>query len=669
MASIKISNTTVETNLANIEGLVGYRTNPNTQGLETVQITGDYIGGPDPNAPQQGFISTKPFTVYEDEANIQEFPGNSNRSIVSYSGIETYGNLEVFTQTGIASFIGQSNTVLKSNEGDVTIEGGATSSNPANGKVTIKSGGVTSVHVQPGGLFDVDSGGAIQLHANTGTSEFYSKTVAGISQANLKIYTIGGATNKGHIEILSGGSHADSKGIVLKSATDIQVDLHSIGNGNTPIIGQALIAKDTDGNIEFGDGVVLSQTAAGVPNSGLKYSTFGNNGLQVNGITTRGIKVTTSQDSGVQIDFAGVTTTANKASIGAPMLDVITAANAEDARAAIGAIDSDDIGTYFKTSPTPFTLEFGPKDPGGTGGEVIASSSLSIANGSGIAITTTVTGTGNKNGDITIATDPYDAGGLGFQTITGKSKLSLDLTQLGDASTIPGAGVGKVGILMNAAGQVDGHKLEFKNTSSDPTTPAVELVTAPQSPDIVCIVNSNANLQSMDNGKAYVVPFDTYGATPNGGYYVFEDADTDVAIDWNSYVEIQNDGKYMINAKVGMYNAEKGGATTPSLTVWVEVSDGTPATLGDVNAPYDLTVHCIGSCQVNRDQNGFAVVSGSTMLNLLEGDCIRVIVRSDSFGYGLNQGDRPYFVYNDIDVGNGNSATGHRPQLEIYKIN
>ena len=132
MASIKISNTAVETNLANIEGLVGYRTNPNTQGLETVQITGDYIGGPDPNAPQQGFISTKPFTVYEDEANIQEFPGNSNRSIVSYSGIETYGNLEVFTQTGIASFIGQSNTVLKSNEGDVKIEGGATSSNPAN---------------------------------------------------------------------------------------------------------------------------------------------------------------------------------------------------------------------------------------------------------------------------------------------------------------------------------------------------------------------------------------------------------------------------------------------------------------------------------------------------------------------------------------------------------
>ena len=122
MASIKISNTQVETNLANIEGLVGYRTNPTTQDLETVQITGNYVGGNDPTAPKQGFISTKPFTIYENESDIQEFPGNSNRSIVSYSGIETYGNLEVFTQTGIASFIGQGNTILKSNTGDVTIE-------------------------------------------------------------------------------------------------------------------------------------------------------------------------------------------------------------------------------------------------------------------------------------------------------------------------------------------------------------------------------------------------------------------------------------------------------------------------------------------------------------------------------------------------------------------
>ena len=122
MASIKISNTAVEENLANIDGLVGYRTNPTTQALETVQITGDYIGGTDPNAPRQGFISTKPFTVYESESDIAEFPSNSNRSILSYGGIETYGNMEVFTSTGNANFEGEYNTTVKSTAGVLNLQ-------------------------------------------------------------------------------------------------------------------------------------------------------------------------------------------------------------------------------------------------------------------------------------------------------------------------------------------------------------------------------------------------------------------------------------------------------------------------------------------------------------------------------------------------------------------
>jgi hypothetical protein len=335
MASIKISNTAVETNLANIEGLVGYRTNPTTQGLETVQIAGNYVGGTDPTAPKQGFVSTKPFTIYEIEADIQEFPGNSNRSILSYSGIETYGNLEVFTQTGIASFIGQNDTVLKSNEGDVTIEGGAIDASNA-GKVLIKSNGVRNVEVEAGARFDVTSDGGMTIKAKGGTTAFSNINQLSSSVAAILINTVGSANNAGHIEIQSAGSATNNKGIVLKSATNVQVDLHTSGSDAAPVIGQALLAKDTDGNVRFGDAVKLAQTAQAVSNSGLRYSSIGNNGLQVNGITARGIKVTTSQTSGVQVDFSGVTSATNKALIGAPMLGVIQAADAPAARSVLG---------------------------------------------------------------------------------------------------------------------------------------------------------------------------------------------------------------------------------------------------------------------------------------------------------------------------------------------
>jgi len=323
MASIKISNTAVETNLKNVLGLVGYRTNPNTQDLETVQITGDYNN--------QGLVSIAPLTIYNDPTEIDPNPADTvDRVVFSNTGVSGYGDIEFLSTENIK------------------IEGGA--NNPSQtGQVTIKSGGVQSVKVEAGGIFDVDTGGKISLHASTGTSEFYSKTVAGISQANLKIYTISSATNKGHIEILSGGSNVDSKGIVLKSATEINVDLHSLSGGsvNAPTVGDVLQAKDTDGNIKFGK-IILSQDAQGNQNSGLKYSTT-NNGLGIALEPNKGLSISAS---GLAIDFSNVTSTPQAPSIGAPFLNVITATSAEDARNAIGAAAAGGGDTSF-TSLTP----------------------------------------------------------------------------------------------------------------------------------------------------------------------------------------------------------------------------------------------------------------------------------------------------------------------------
>ena len=60
------------------------------------------------------------------------------------------------------------------------------------------------------------------------------------------------------------------------------------------------------------------------------------------------------------------------------------------------------------------------------------------------------------------------------------------------------------------------------------------------------------------------------------------------------------------------------------------------------------------------------------MLNLLAEDYVRLIVRPDGFAGQSNPGgvdERPYFVYNDVEITTGNFLSGHNPQLEIYKIN
>lgn len=679
MASIKISNTQVETNLANIEGLVGYRTNPTTQDLETVQITGNYVGGNDPTAPKQGFISTKPFTIYENESDIQEFPGNSNRSIVSYSGIETYGNLEVFTQTGIASFIGQGNTILKSNTGDVTIE---------------TAGSPKSVQILSKGMFNATSEGGMTINAKGGTTTFSNTNVLASSFATILINTIGSSNNAGHIEIQSAGSASNNKGIILKSATDIQVDLHSTGSGNTPVVGQALIAKDTDGNIEFGNGVVLSQTAAGTPNSGLRYSSIGNNGLQVNGITARGIKVTTSQTSGVQVDFSGVTTTANKSSIGAPMLAVIQAA---DATAARTVLDVDQAGTdnsipvtlagdgaYLTVSNNQITqskIDLAEQDNSTSNfakaSEIQFNVDPTVLPEIKMQLGTNIPGQGfTSHSQVTLK--PETNGGLNFNGSSGGNNsthpITLDLDNL-DASNPPnGSNVGSVGILMGAANETDGDKLQFK---TNPQTNLVTLESAPQSPDIVCVLDGNTNLANMDSGNAYVVPFNQ-SAQSSSAYYVFNPNSGLTSGTWDSYVQIGKDGRYQINAKVGMYNANKNNPVNPTLTIWIVVSEDEPTGFGTMVAPTDTAIpdsvaHCIGSCQINRDVNGLGLVQGSTMLNLLKDQYITVVVRPDGFSGQDNSGsggldERAYFVYNNVEISTGNFLHGHRPQLEIYRI-
>jgi hypothetical protein len=70
------------------------------------------------------------------------------------------------------------------------------------------------------------------------------------SAIELKTSTNSG--NEGSILISSNGGGAKAA-IRLRSKKEIQIDLHTIGGASAPVVGDFLKAKDTDGNIEFGE--------------------------------------------------------------------------------------------------------------------------------------------------------------------------------------------------------------------------------------------------------------------------------------------------------------------------------------------------------------------------------------------------------------------------------
>lgn len=137
--------------------------------------------------------SSKNFVVYDNSADITASPlANVHRTELNKDGVKTFGSNLELESTSLANIKGY------------------------------------------GGSFISDGGYNIATDAIT-------------------IATFNDSGNKGAISISSNGGHQDNKGIKLRSATNIQIDLHSITANQTaaPIVGQALVAKDTDGNLKW----------------------------------------------------------------------------------------------------------------------------------------------------------------------------------------------------------------------------------------------------------------------------------------------------------------------------------------------------------------------------------------------------------------------------------
>jgi hypothetical protein len=108
----------------------------------------------------------------------------------------------------------------------------------------------------------------------------------------ISIYTLNASTNKADITISSNGTHADNRGLRLRSGTDIQVDLHSIGTATAPVKGSILKAKDADGNVEWGtiENPVAALTLEGTTASSTSRASYGINTIDTathNNLATR----------------------------------------------------------------------------------------------------------------------------------------------------------------------------------------------------------------------------------------------------------------------------------------------------------------------------------------------------------------------------------------------
>jgi hypothetical protein len=68
----------------------------------------------------------------------------------------------------------------------------------------------------------------------------------------IELKTNANSGNEGSILISSNGG-GSAAAVRLRSKKEIQIDLHSIGSASAPAVGDFLKAKDTEGNIEFGE--------------------------------------------------------------------------------------------------------------------------------------------------------------------------------------------------------------------------------------------------------------------------------------------------------------------------------------------------------------------------------------------------------------------------------
>jgi len=262
--------------------------------------------------------------------------------------------------------------------------------------------------------------------------------------------------------------------------------------------------------------------------------------------------------------------------------------------------------------------------------------------------------------------------GSGFVTTSGSSfnfTSSIDLSSSDVSNVLPinkggtgasTAGVPTVGGLLDEGSQVIGDSLIIEDDGSGNSVLSTGKPKLVDLPVASVRINSNALLADMTREISYVVPFSEQTIS-NTDYYTFTANSTSTKGDWNSYIQILKAGTYIVNARIGMYNAHTF-TTYPSLTMWIETLGSAPTALSEPAFPVGRSTICLASGPIDQETNGLGLICGTTIITVSANDYIRLIVRTEDWSSTL-----PYFVYNDVSVTGGDLA-GHRPTLQITKI-